>query len=111
MYPDAVDALEARLASDPSDAESVLRQGFNLWYAVVEDMRMGLKLPIEQYATRFMALYGLYAEELSDNADFCCVFGLGISMFWHYFPDATEEQGNHLLKRARELDPFWAKRF
>jgi hypothetical protein len=106
-YPAAIDALEARLAADPLDPEAVRRLGFNLWYAVVEQRRMGKDLPVEEYATRFMQLYRQYAHALADDADFCWAFGLGMSLFWHDFPGATEEEGNRLLDRARLLEPFW----
>lgn len=107
-YPDAIDALELRLASNPNDPETVIRLGFNLWFAVEGDLRMRKNLPVEQYAARFMELLKLHAEQLNDNADFCWAFGLGISMFWFLFPGATEEQGKQLLDQARSLDPFWA---
>lgn len=42
-YPAAINALEDRVGADPSDSEAVIRLGFNLWYAVVEDMRMSLR--------------------------------------------------------------------
>ena len=107
-YPSAIDALEARLAIDPDDHEAVRRLGFNLWYAVIEQMRMGKELPVEEYARRFMDLYRAYASRLAGDADFCWAFGLGMSMFWYNFPGATEEEGNRLLERARQLDPMWA---
>lgn len=109
-YPAVMDALEARLAADPADYEAVRRLGFNLWYAVIEQRRMGKELPVEQYASRFMELYREYAQRLVNDADFCWAFGLGISMFWYKFPGATEDEGKGLLERARALDPFW-KRF
>ena len=111
VYPDAIDALEARLASDPEDVEAVIRLGFNLWFAVEGDLRMRMNLPVEQYAARFMELLQLHAERLKDNADFCWAFGLGISLFWYFIPGSTEEQGKQLLQHARELDPLWANLF
>ena len=107
-YPAAIDALEARLAAHPTEYEAVRRLGFNLCYAVVEQMRMGKALPVQDYATRFMELFRQYADQLADDADFCWAFGLGMSLFWHDFPGATEEEGHRLLDRARSLDPFWA---
>ena len=107
-YPAAIDALEARLATNPEDHEAVRRLGFNLWYAVIEQTRMRKVLPLEEYARRFMELYRAYADQLTDDADFCWAFGLGMSMFWYNFPGATEEEGNGLLQRARSLDPIWA---
>ena len=108
-YPAAIDALEARLAADPADYEAVRRLGFNLWYAVVEQMRMGKELPVGDYARRFMELYRRYATELAKDADFCWAFGLGMSLFWFNFPGASEEEGNQLLDRARQLDAMWAR--
>jgi hypothetical protein len=107
-YPDAIDALEARLAVAPNDPETVTRLGFNLWFAVVEDTRMARHLPVEHYAARFMQLFHRHGERLKGNADFCWVFGLGMSLFWFYLSGVTEEQGKSLLDRARALDPFWA---
>jgi len=108
-YPAAIDALEARLSADPHDAEAVTRLGFNLWFAVVENDRMQKALPVQGYAERFMELFSIYRDRLSDCTDFCWAFGLGMSMFWYYFPKATEGEGNRLLHRARTLDPFWAR--
>jgi hypothetical protein len=108
-YPAAIDALEARLAIDPEDHEAVRRLGFNLWYAVVEQMRMGKELPVEDYARRFMELYRQYADQLADDADFCWAFGLGMELFWFELPGATEEEGTRLLDRARATDPFWER--
>ena len=48
-YPAAIDALETRLAIDPEDHEAVRRLGFNLWYAVIEQTRMGKDLPVQAY--------------------------------------------------------------
>jgi hypothetical protein len=84
--------------------------GFNLWYVVVENDRMDKNLLTERYASRFMELFEQHKNRLADNADFCWAFGLGMSLFWYYFPAATEELGNALLKHAQQLDPFW-KRF
>ena len=111
QYPEAIDALESRLAADPAEAEAVIRLGFNLWYAVAEDSRMYKSLPVEPYAGRFMDLYNRYSAALANNADFCWAFGLGMSLFWFYFPGATEEKGNQLLERARTLEPRWAHLF
>lgn len=108
-YPAVIDALEARLAANPAETEAVIRLGFNLWYAVVEQMRMGKELPVERYADRFMGLFHLYSDKLADNADFCWAFGLGMNLFWFDFPGATEQEGNRLLERARHIDPFWAR--
>jgi len=107
QYPDAIDALEERLRVHPGEAETVSRLGFNLWYAVAEDCRMGTALPVEEYAVRFMALLRYYESEFRDNADFCWAYGLGLSLFWFYFPMGTEEQGNRLLARAASLSPMW----
>ena len=108
-YPAAIDALEARVAMDPEDHEAVRRLGFNLWYAVVEQGRLGKELPLEDYARRFMELYRQYATRLAKDGDFCWAFGLGMSLFWYSFPGATEEEGNRLLQRACQLDPLWAR--
>ena len=108
-YPAVIDALESRLNADPADDEAVRRLGFNLWYAVVEQARMGKTLPVEQYAGRFMQVYRAYAHRLADDADFCWAFGLGMSLFWYNFPGATEAEGNRLLDHARHLDPMWQR--
>jgi hypothetical protein len=109
-YPDAIDALGERLRVHPDEAETVIRLGFNLWYAVAEDCRMGTALPVEAYAARFMALLQRYESECRDNADFCWAYGLGLSLFWYYFPMGTEEQGDRLLARAASLSPMWGAR-
>src|SRR5687767_11305210 len=93
-YPAAIDALEARLAQDPADAEAVRRLGFNLWYAVAEEGRLRNSIPAADYARRFMELYRLYADQLSQDADFCWAYGLGMSLFAFYLIGATEEEGN-----------------
>jgi ankyrin repeat protein len=108
-YPAAIDALEEKLAGDPDDAEAVIRLGFNLWFAVVENDPMMADLPVEQYAERFMDVFHRYEGKLGSNGDFCWAFGLGMSMFSHHFPGATEEMGKRLIGSARELDPFWAR--
>ncbi len=116
-YPAAIDALEARIAADPQDAEAVRRLGFNLWYAVAEESRIRNPIPAKEYATRFMALYRQYADQLSQDADFCWAFGLGLSLFPFYFCNAKDEaghrlveaEGNQLLDRARSLEPMWAE--
>jgi hypothetical protein len=108
-YPAAIHALEERLRENPYDYEAVIRLGFNLWYAGEEAGRMGLDLPSSEYYARMMELLELYETELADNSDFCWAFGLGLHLFFYYFPGATEQMGNDLLNRARELDPFWAR--
>ncbi len=107
-YPEAIDALEARLQAIPDEAETIIRLGFNLWYVVVEADAMNLQLPIEIYAIRFVELLRQYEPVLSDNADFCWAFGLGIELFWYNFPAVTEDEGKALTARAGELDGFWA---
>ncbi len=106
-YPHAIDVLEERLQTHPHEAETIIRLGFNLWYVVVECQRMGLNLPVRQYAKRFMALLKQYESELQDNADFCWAYGLGLSLFWFDFPEAAEPDGQRLLNRAASLDPVW----
>jgi hypothetical protein len=106
-YPAAVEALEERVRADPNETETVIRLGFNLWYATAEEARLRNGIPIEEYAARFMALLRAYGESLGDNADFCWAFGLGIHLFWHMFPGATAEMGRSLLQRAAQLDEFW----
>lgn len=108
-YPAAIDALEERLLSAPSERETVIRLGFNLWYAVVEADRMQKQLPTERYATRFMELFHEYRTRLDGDADFCWAFGLGISLFWFQFPGADESLGAALLARAKELDSFYTR--
>lgn len=110
-YPAAIDALEARLRTDPSEREVVIRLGFNLWYVVVEADRMQKQLPTEKYAARFMDLFNRYRTQLEGDADFCWVFGLGMSMFWYHFPGANKELGEALLTQAKEIDPFYERMF
>ena len=107
-YPDAIDALEERLDKDPHDPETIIRLGFNLWYAAEEADRMGISLPEQEYYERVMELLEEYKSELHDNADFCHAFGLGISLFPYYFPGGSQELGDSLLSRAAELDDFYA---
>jgi hypothetical protein len=108
-YPAAIDALESRLSQNPAETEAIIRLGFNLWYAVVEDTRMGKRLPTAQYAQRFMDLLHQYHESLQSNADFCWAFGQGIHLFWHELSGATEQLGQSLINRACALDSFWAR--
>lgn len=110
-YPAAIDELELRLKENPNEAETIIRLGFNLWYAVVENDCMGKNLPVKQYASRFMALFSQYRDTLKDNADFCWAFGQGIQMFWFYFPGATEKQGQSLIDNACNLDNFYRRFF
>ena len=109
QYPAAIDVLEHALQADPFDPELAIRLGFNLWYAVAEELRMGAALPVDKYAERFMALFREHESRLRDNADFCWAFGLGMSLFWYMFPGATQKLGDELLGRARKLNPFWAR--
>jgi hypothetical protein len=106
-FPEAIEAIEKRLAADPSEAEAVIRLGFNLWYAVAEGGRLSPSGGYEQFAPRFVTLYRTYSNRFADNADFCWFFGLGMSLFWFYFPDTTEDDGKRLLEHARSLDPMW----
>lgn len=106
-YPAAIDALEERLRVHPDEMEAVIRLGFNLWYAVVEETRLKNCVPVEECAERFMKTFHTYKESLGDNADFCWAFGLGIDLFWHMFPGATKETGASLIQRAAQLDEFW----
>jgi hypothetical protein len=108
-YPLVVTALEDRLGEDANDRETVIRLGFNLWYAIAENDRMGKRLPTEQYARRFMELFSRYCAELKDNPDFCWSFGQGMQMFWYWFPGATEERGKSLIIHACTLDPFYRR--
>ncbi len=108
-YPAAIDALEARLQADPSEKETVIRLGFNLWYAAHEEARLRKGLPTERYGRRFMDLFREYRAELQDDADVCWAFGLGISLFWHEFPGADEPLGKALLARAKSLDCFYCR--
>ena len=108
-YPAAIDMLEERLRADPSERETVVRLGFNLWYAANEEARMRQGLPVERYASRFMELLREYQSQLDSDADFCWAFGLGISLFWFEFPGADEALGEALLARAKELDPFYVR--
>lgn len=107
-YPDAIEALEERLENDPHDAETIIRLGFNLWYAAEEADRMSVSLPQQEYYSRVIELLEEYKSELGDNADFCHAFGLGISLFPYYFPGGSQELGDSLLSRAAELDDFYA---
>src|SRR5204863_6506912 len=107
-YPAVIDALEERLKAYPNESETVLRLGFNLWYAVVANDRLKKDLPIDKYAARFTELYEATKEAFIENADYCWAFGLGISMFYYFFPNVSEEEGKALLNRAKEKDKFWA---
>jgi len=109
-YPAVIDELELRLKANPNEIETIVRLGFNLWYAVVENDFLKKNLPVEQYASRFMALFNQYHDDLKDNADFCWVFGQGIQMFWFFFPGADEKMGQSLIDNACRLDDFY-KRF
>ena len=106
-YPAAIDALEDRLREDPTECETVVRLGFNLWYAVAEAMRFKVTLPTDLYAARFIELYEEYKDRFMDNADFCWAFGLGMSLFPYFFCGVTEDMGNDWLDRAKRLDSFW----
>src|SRR5881397_3601722 len=108
-YPLVINALEDRLRENPNEAETVIRLGFNLWYAVVENDRMGKLLPTDQYARRFMELFSQYGETLKNNPDFCGSFGLGMQMFWYFFPGATAERGTSLIDHACILDTFYVR--
>ena len=108
-YPTAINKLEAHLEENPTGPETVIRLGFNLWYTVIENDRIGKNLPTEDYASRFMALFHTYRERFWKNADFCWAFGKGINLFWYHFPGATEELGQTLIDRASELDPFYER--
>ncbi len=105
-YPGAIKALEERLEAFPDETETVIRLGFNLWYAVVEADRMA-QLPVEEYSKCFVQLLRHYMPSLSDNADFCWAYGLGIELFWYHFPGGSEKEGIALTRRAGELDKFW----
>jgi hypothetical protein len=106
-YPAAINELELRLKENPNEVETIIRLGFNLWYAVVENDSMEKNLPVKQYASRFMALFYQYQDTLKNSADFCWVFGQGIQMFWFYFPGATEMLGQLLIDNACRLDNFY----
>lgn len=108
-YPEAIDALEQRLAANPDEEETVVRLGFNLWLIAEEGCRIDPTLPSEEYAERFMQLFGDYRHKLKGSADFCFAFGLGISLFWWLFPAATERQGKALLRSAARLDPLYKR--
>jgi len=108
-YPTAIDALEERIKAYPNESETVIRLGFNLWYAVVENERLAKNLLVEKYATRFTELYKTTREAFIENTDYCWAYGLGLSMFWYHFPNTTEEEGKALLNRAKEKDIFWAR--
>lgn len=94
------------MQAHPHDPEIVIRLGFNLWLAVVEANRIGLKLPIDAYAKQFVWLFRQYESELRNNADFCWAFGLGIELFWFSFPGMTEEEGKAWTARACARDAF-----
>jgi len=108
-YPAAIDALEELVRSDPSDAEAVIRLGFNLWYVVAEAERLQASLPTQHYASRFMELFRQHRDALADNPDFCWAFGQGMNMFWWAFPGATEQLGKSLIDTACRLDGFWSR--
>lgn len=108
-YPRAIEALEEQLHADPGNIEVVARPGFNLWYVAHEADRMGKGLPVESYRKRFMELLREYREKGLSSGEFCWAFGLGLDLFWHEFPDATETMGPELLSQAEKLDPFWGR--
>lgn len=117
-YPEAINAIEDKLKETPGNAETVIRLGFNLWFAIVEDDRMKLNLPIEQYANRFMELLNEYRSKLQDNADFCFSYGLGLSSdYYRFVKNANdikelkkcEKLGKDILKRASKIDSFYKK--
>jgi hypothetical protein len=108
QYPEVIDSLEERLKKDPSDIETVIRLGFNLWYAAHENQRMQKQLPEGKYRKRFMELLRIYKRSLWNNPDFCWAYGLGLALFWYEFPDASEKIGKELINQACKLDPFWA---
>lgn len=107
-YPGAIDELEKRIAEGYSDSETVIRLGFNLWYAVAEEYRLKLSIPGEAYRTRFVNLWRDFQGRMGDEPDFCWAFGLGASLFAHDFDGISEADGNRLLERAGQLDPFYA---
>lgn len=106
-YPDAIEALELRLNAYPNEEETVVRLGFNYWLVAVEGERINPTLPAKEYAQRFMNLFHQYEFKFKESADFCFAFGLGISLFWYFYPGATEQLGKDLLKRAAKLDGFY----
>jgi hypothetical protein len=110
-YPAAIDELELRLKENPNEVETIIRLGFNLWYAVVENECMKKNLPVKQYASRFMDLFHQHYDTLKNNADFCWAFGQGIDMFWFYFSGATKKMGQSLIDNACRLDNFYERFF
>lgn len=110
-YPNAIDQLEKRIAEGYTDSETVIRLGFNLWYAVAEESRLKLPIPSEAYRSRFVGLWQDYQSRLNDDPDFCWAFGLGVSLFAHEFDSISEAEGDELLARAAQLDPFYRGQF
>ena len=108
-YPQAIEALEERLGAFPDEEETIVRLGFNYWLLAEESERIDPTLPAEEYAERFMKLFRAHEKTLSNNADFCHAFGLGMSLFWWLYPGATERKGKALLERAARLDPFYRR--
>ena len=106
-YPAAIEALERRLGGYPDEEETIVRLGFNYWLMAEQGERISPNLPRDEYAQRFMKLFHEYYPRFKGSADFCFSFGLGISMFWHFYPGATECLGKDLLKQAAKLDSFY----
>lgn len=104
---EAINALENRLQVDPTEIETVIRLGFDYWYILAEEFCMGIFIPYDQYASRFMQLLRQYEPALINNADFHMSFGLGLFLFPFYFPGGTESEGKRLIDRAKQLDDFW----
>ena len=109
-YPAILCALEDRLIEFPDEAETVIRLGFYLWLIASNFGRLEIPEGLEQECgSRFINLYNEYKFKFSQNADFCWAFGLGMSIFWHCLPGASEEIGNSLLAMAKANDSFWRR--
>ncbi len=107
-YPAAIDELEKRIAQGHDDSETVIRLGFNLWYAVAEHLRLNRDIPTDRYRTRFVEIFRAQVAFLQDDPEFCWAFGLGFSLFAHEFEGVSESDGKALLDHAAVLDPFFA---
>jgi hypothetical protein len=104
----AIKALEERLMEFPEDPETVIRLGFILWLTASNFGRIDIPENFErECGSRFVSLYDKYESKLSENADFCWAFGLGMSLFGECLPGASGELGEFLLAKAKTLDPFW----
>lgn len=117
-YPVAIALLERLLGADPNATEAVVRLGFDYWLAMAEADRLGLDVPVQTYARRFLALLKQHEESRNEPADFCWAYGLPLSLHYYYFAtdgtnaaelESHKAHGERLLERAAALDGLYAK--